>query len=114
MVKAYFKYNYATLIAALSSNQGFIQNGEIVYSAVDQTVVVLNLKTQQILRYIYLEDKNVEVSAIASFDNLLAVGYTDGELALFDGTLLLCRLFNHQSAITKLLFLNQTLLLSAS
>ncbi|CAD8142623.1 unnamed protein product [Paramecium octaurelia] len=115
MVKAYFGYKFETLFGSIGNNGGVIIN-DIAYTIVDQYLLLLNIKTQEIIQQIVIEGKNIKITKIAIKDNTLAIGYHDGEIIIYNliDNEIQCRFFNHQSEITQLVFLSEAVLISGS
>ena len=55
---------------------------EVFASAKAEDVILRNVKTQQVLQT--LPGEEFEVTCLTSYDHLLAVGYRDGMIKVFD------------------------------
>jgi WD40 repeat protein len=92
MVKAYLKYTQERVLSALTGTKSNIKlvkikntEGKYLATACNEVVNLTNLKTGEIEFQIYdREAIHGEVSCIAASGNLLAIGYADGAILVFD------------------------------
>jgi hypothetical protein len=92
MVKAYLRYTQDKVLGSLVGNKSNIKlvkikntEGKYLASACNEVVNLTNMKTGDVEFQIY--DKEAihgEVTCLATADTLLAIGYQDGALLVFD------------------------------
>ena len=92
MVKAYLRYTQDKVLSGLVGNKSNIKlvkiknsEGKYLATACNEVVNLTNLKTGDVEFQIY--DKEAihgEVTCLATSDTLLAIGYQDGTVLVFD------------------------------
>jgi U3 small nucleolar RNA-associated protein 12 len=113
MVKTYLKYNLKNVIGQITGKSCRpIVNGNLLFAACNEYVLVIDLKTGEIINK--LTSEKSEVTCLAYSGDYLAVGYHNGAIVLYDSELSNAKKFSlHKSAITTLQF-NKTTLASGS
>lgn len=92
MVKAYLRYTQERVLGALVGNKSNIKlvkikntEGKYLATACNEVVNLTNLRTGEVEHQIYdKEAVHGEVTCLASSSTLLAIGYTDGTVLVFD------------------------------
>jgi U3 small nucleolar RNA-associated protein 12 len=137
MVKAYLRYTQERVLGALVGNKSNIKlvkvkgtEGKFMATGCNEVVNLTNLRTGEVEYQIYdREAVHGEVTCLAASTTLLAVGYSDGAVLIFDlgelnqsPTQMLVSPFEqvhcfefHRSAVTALIFSDEnTQLVSGS
>jgi U3 small nucleolar RNA-associated protein 12 len=113
MVKTYLKYNLKNVIGQITGKSCRpVVHGNLLYSACNEYVIVIDIKTGEIINKL-TSDKS-EVTCLANSGEYLAVGYHNGVIVLYDTEYSAVKRFSlHKSAITTMQF-NNTILASGS
>jgi U3 small nucleolar RNA-associated protein 12 len=113
MVKTYLRYNLKNVIGQITGKSCRpIVSGNLLYSACNEYVIIVDLKTGEIVHK--LTSEKSEVTCLAYSEEYLAVGYHNGIIVLYDSEYTAVKRFSlHKSAITTMQF-NKTLLATGS
>jgi len=92
MVKAYLRYTQERVLGALAGNRSNIKlvkikntEGKYLATASNEVVNLTNMRTGEIEHQIYdREAVHGEVTCLAASNSLLAIGYSDGAVLVFD------------------------------
>ncbi|KAJ3254442.1 hypothetical protein HK103_007160 [Boothiomyces macroporosus] len=104
MVKVYQRYKLQKsfgVIASSSSNAVFNHDGTSCYAPSLESVTLWNLKQGTVIKQ--LQDGNSQTTCIARYKDLLAVGFADGSIRIWDNGVV--TVFNgHRAPVTCLAF----------
>jgi len=122
MVKAYLRYvpqKAFGMIAGSTSNIIYHPDGKHIISACNEFVLIINMKTGDIVKELSAEDKHSEITFITISNSkeilVLVAGYADGDIILWDLNQyeVKARLNGHKAAVTAACFnYNDSLLVS--
>lgn len=114
MVKVYYSYEFAQTIsqpinrqcnfAVVPKRSSLLYLGKIIVAGVNQYIAIIALKTGEVLKYLYENERNVNVRVVKTSENRIYVGYEDGRISIYDldDEQFVCSLDLHKSTVSSI------------
>jgi hypothetical protein len=93
MVKVYYSYEFSQTIGqpisrqcnftVIPSSTCSLNKEKVIVAGVNQYIAIIALKTGEPLKYLYENERNVNVRVIKATETRIYVGYEDGRISIY-------------------------------